>query len=150
MTAGGLIVLAAGGTGGHLFPAEALAAELSGRGFKLALVTDARGRPLALAGNPVDTHRIAGGGLAGKSPWAQSKAALGLGLGAAQALGLLGRLAPGAVVGFGGYASFPTVLAAILRGIPTAIHEQNAVLGRANRLLARRARRIATSFAATR
>ena len=150
MTAPGLIVLAAGGTGAHLFPAESLAAELLGRGFKLALVTDARGRPFALPGGPVDTHRIAGGGLAGQSPWAQAKAALGLGLGAAQAFGLLGRLAPSAVVGFGGYASFPTVLAAILRGLPTAIHEQNAVLGRANRLLARRVRRIATSFAATR
>ncbi|MEK7245242.1 MAG: undecaprenyldiphospho-muramoylpentapeptide beta-N-acetylglucosaminyltransferase [Pseudomonadota bacterium] len=149
MTAGGLVVLAAGGTGGHLFPAEALAAELSGRGFKLALITDARGRPLALAGGPVDTHRIAGGGLAGKSPWAQARAVFGLGFGAAQALALLGRLAPRAVVGFGGYASFPTVLAAILKGLPTAIHEQNAVLGRANRLLARGRVRVATSFAAT-
>jgi UDP-N-acetylglucosamine--N-acetylmuramyl-(pentapeptide) pyrophosphoryl-undecaprenol N-acetylglucosamine transferase len=149
-TTSGLIVLAAGGTGGHVFPAEALAAELSMRGFKLALVTDARGRSFALAGGPVDTHRVAGGGLAGKSPWAQAKAALALGLGAAQALRILGRLAPSVVVGFGGYASFPTVLAAILRGLPTAIHEQNAVLGRANRLLARARVRIATSFAATR
>jgi UDP-N-acetylglucosamine--N-acetylmuramyl-(pentapeptide) pyrophosphoryl-undecaprenol N-acetylglucosamine transferase len=150
MSAAGLIVLAAGGTGGHLFPAEALAAELAGRGFRLALVTDARGRPIALHGGEVATHRIAGGGLAGKNPWAQAKAALGLGLGLAQAFALLGRLRPPAVVGFGGYASFPTVLAAMLRGLPTAIHEQNAVLGRANRLLAGRARRIATSFPATR
>ncbi|MCC7015812.1 MAG: UDP-N-acetylglucosamine--N-acetylmuramyl-(pentapeptide) pyrophosphoryl-undecaprenol N-acetylglucosamine transferase, partial [Rhodospirillales bacterium] len=150
MTAPGLIVLAAGGTGGHLFPAEALAAELSGRGFRLALVTDARGRPFSLQGGEVATHRVAGGGLAGKNPWAQAKAAFGLALGATQALGLLGRLGPRAVVGFGGYASFPTVLAAILRGLPTAIHEQNAVLGRANRMLARGRVRIATSFPATR
>ena len=91
-----------------------------------------------------------GAGVAGKSRWAQAKAALALALGAAQAFALLGRLTPRAVVGFGGYASFPTMLAAILRGLPTAIHEQNAVLGRANRLLARRAGRIATSFPATR
>ena len=144
-----LIVIAAGGTGGHLFPAEALAAELSARRFNLALITDARGHPLVLTNGAVKTHRIAGGGLAGKSPWAQAKAVLGLGFGLTEAFRLLGRLAPRVVVGFGGYASFPTVLAAILKGIPTAIHEQNAVLGRTNRLLARGAGRIATSFPAT-
>ena len=148
-TTGGLVVLAAGGTGGHLFPAEALAAELSSRGFKLALVTDARGHSLARAGGDMGTHRIAGGPLAGKSPWARAGAVFGLGLGTVQAFALLGRLGPSAVVGFGGYASFPTVLAAMLRRLPTAIHEQNAVLGRANRLLARGVGRVATSFAAT-
>ncbi len=145
----GTIALAAGGTGGHLFPAEALAAELAGRGYTPVLITDARGRPLAVGSREIATHRIAGGGLAGKSSWAQAKAALALGVGVLQAFALLGRLKPRAVVGFGGYASFPTVLAAILRRIPAAIHEQNAVLGRANRLLARGVRRVATSFAAT-
>jgi UDP-N-acetylglucosamine--N-acetylmuramyl-(pentapeptide) pyrophosphoryl-undecaprenol N-acetylglucosamine transferase len=144
------IALAAGGTGGHLFPAEALAAELHGRGFAPVLVTDARGRPLALADGDAPMHRVAGGGLAGKNPWHQIKAVFALGLGAAQAFRLLGRIGARAVVGFGGYASFPTVLAAQARGIPTAIHEQNAVLGRANRLLAHGARRIAVSFAETR
>jgi UDP-N-acetylglucosamine--N-acetylmuramyl-(pentapeptide) pyrophosphoryl-undecaprenol N-acetylglucosamine transferase len=144
------IALAAGGTGGHLFPAEALATELQGRGFAPVLVTDARGRPLILPDGEAPTHRVAGGGLAGKNPWSQFKAVFALGLGAAQAFRLLGRIGAKAVVGFGGYASFPTVLAAQARGIPTAIHEQNAVLGRANRLLARGAKRIATSFAATR
>lgn len=147
--AGKLIVLAAGGTGGHVFPAEALAVELAGRGFRLALMTDARGRAIHVNDRQVDTHRIAAGGIAGKGLWRRVQGVLSLGLGAAQAFGLLGRLAPSAVVGFGGYASFPTMIAAILRGLPTAIHEQNAVLGRANRLLAKRVRRVATSFPAT-
>ncbi len=147
--AGKLIVLAAGGTGGHVFPAEALAVELAGRGFRLALVTDARGRAIHVNDRQVDMHRIAAGGIAGKGLWRRVQGVLSLGLGAVQAFGLLGRLAPSAVVGFGGYASFPTMIAAILRGLPTAIHEQNAVLGRANRLLAKRVRRVATSFPAT-
>lgn len=147
--AGKLIVLAAGGTGGHVFPAEALAVELAGRGFRLALVTDARGRAIHVNDRLVDTHRIAAGGIAGKGLWRRVQGVLSLGLGAGQAFGLLGRLAPSAVVGFGGYASFPTMLAAILRGLPTAIHEQNAVLGRANRLLAKGVGRVATSFPAT-
>jgi UDP-N-acetylglucosamine--N-acetylmuramyl-(pentapeptide) pyrophosphoryl-undecaprenol N-acetylglucosamine transferase len=143
-------VLAAGGTGGHLFPAEALAAELAGRGFAPQLVTDARGRPLSVAGRELETHRVAGAGIAGRGVWAGIKALGALAWGATQAFRLLGRLRPRAVVGFGGYASFPTVLAALARRIPTAIHEQNAVLGRANRVLARGAARVAASFAATR
>ena len=146
---GRLIVLAAGGTGGHVFPAEALAAELAGRGFGLALVTDARGRAIRVGEREVTTHRVMAGGIAGKNPWARVLGVLNLGLGAVQAFRLLGRLAPGAVIGFGGYASFPTLLAATLKGLPTAIHEQNAVLGRANRLLARWVGGIATSFAET-
>ncbi|MBM3565806.1 MAG: undecaprenyldiphospho-muramoylpentapeptide beta-N-acetylglucosaminyltransferase [Alphaproteobacteria bacterium] len=149
MSGQGLIVLAAGGTGGHVFPAEALAAELSGRGFALALVTDARGRAIGVGGREVETHRVAAAGIAGKSIAGRLLGALSLGRGTVQAFGLLGRLSPRAVVGFGGYAAFPTMLAAALKGLPAVIHEQNAVLGRANRLLAGRMRRIATSFPRT-
>ncbi len=148
-TSGRLIVLAAGGTGGHVFPAEALAAELAGRGFDLALVTDARGRAIRVGESEVPTHSIKAGGIAGKTPWGLARGLFDLGLGAIQAFKLLGRMAPRAVVGFGGYASFPTMLAARLRNLPTAIHEQNAVLGRANRLLARWMDGIAVSFAET-
>lgn len=143
------IVLAAGGTGGHMFPAEALARELVARGAAVALVTDRRGQAFgADLGAGITTHRIRAGrfdaGLIGK---AMGVAELLLGI--VQAGGVLRRIAPAVVVGFGGYPSVPTVLAAARRDIPTMIHEQNALLGRANRLLARRATRIALSFAET-
>jgi UDP-N-acetylglucosamine--N-acetylmuramyl-(pentapeptide) pyrophosphoryl-undecaprenol N-acetylglucosamine transferase len=141
-----LIVLTAGGTGGHVFPAEALAAELTARGYRLALVTDRRGQSYGGPLGEIDNYRISAGGIAGRGLAAKARAVLELGLGVLQARGLLKRLKPAAVVGFGGYASVPAMVAAALTGCPSAIHEQNAVLGRANRLLAGRVRRIATSF----
>ncbi len=141
-----LIVLAAGGTGGHVFPAEALARELMQRGHRLALVTDRRGDAYGGALGEIDTHRIRAGGIAGKGPLAKIKSVAELALGTVQARGLLKELKPSAVVGFGGYASLPTVMAAGFAGISTVLHEQNAILGRANRLLAGRARAIAVSF----
>lgn len=142
-----LIVLAAGGTAGHVFPAEALGRELLGRGCRVALITDQRGsaRGEFLAG--ADTYRIQAGGLAGKGIAARLHGGLELALGTWQARRLLARLKPAAAIGFGGYASVPTMVAASLGGLRTALHEQNAVLGRANRLLAGRVSRIATSFA---
>ncbi len=141
-----LVVLAAGGTGGHMFPAEALAAELSGRGCRLAMVTDRRGGSWQGALDGVETHRVRAGGIAGKSFAARLQSGPELAIGTWQARGILKRLRPAAVVGFGGYASVPTMLAACFGGYHTAIHEQNAILGRANRLLASRVERIATSF----
>lgn len=141
-----LVVLAAGGTGGHVFPAEALAAELVGRGQRLAAITDRRGGAWKGALSNIETHRILAGGVAGKNLAALLRSGPELAIGTWQARGLLKRLAPKAVIGFGGYASVPTMLAACFGGYRTAIHEQNAVLGRANRLLAPRVQRIATSF----
>ncbi len=141
-----LVVLAAGGTGGHVFPAEALAVELTGRGQRLAAITDRRGGAWKGALGSIETHRILAGGVAGKSLAALLKSGPELAIGTWQARALLKRLAPKAVIGFGGYASVPTMLAACFGGYRTAIHEQNAVLGRANRLLATRVRHIATSF----
>ncbi|HUL05379.1 MAG TPA: undecaprenyldiphospho-muramoylpentapeptide beta-N-acetylglucosaminyltransferase [Candidatus Acidoferrum sp.] len=141
-----VIVLAAGGTGGHMFPAEALAGELLSRGHGVALITDRRGGGFGERLPAVETHRIAAGGLAGTGIVGRAQGVVQLGLGFFQARGLLGRLKPAVAVGFGGYASVPTMLAASLSGVPTVLHEQNAVLGRANRLLAKRATRIATSF----
>lgn len=138
-----LVVLAAGGTGGHLFPAEALARELMGRGHRVALMTDKRGHAFPVEG--VATYRVPagrfGGGIAGKL-----RALIEIGAGMLTAGRLLKRLTPGAVVGFGGYPSVPTMLAAARLKLPSLIHEQNAVLGRANRMLARRVRRVATAF----
>jgi UDP-N-acetylglucosamine--N-acetylmuramyl-(pentapeptide) pyrophosphoryl-undecaprenol N-acetylglucosamine transferase len=140
------IVLAAGGTGGHMFPAEALATELIGRGCAVALVTDRRGGGFGDKMPAVEIYRISAGGLAGRSITRRIRGAVQLGVGVLQARWLLARLSPAAAVGFGGYASVPTILAASFAGIATVIHEQNAVLGRANRLLAKRATRIAAAF----
>jgi UDP-N-acetylglucosamine--N-acetylmuramyl-(pentapeptide) pyrophosphoryl-undecaprenol N-acetylglucosamine transferase len=142
-----LVILAAGGTGGHVFPAEALAGSLAARGFRLALVTDDRGTRYGGRLGTLDTHRLpirrmTGGFLR------RFIGALSLVPGYLAARALLGRLKPAAVVGFGGYPSLPTVAAARHR-FRTAIHEQNAVLGRVNRLVAGHVDAIATSFART-
>ena len=137
------VVLATGGTGGHVFPAEALAAQLRERGIEPVLFTDRRGNAF---GEEVAVRRIRGGAIAGQTPWGRIKSVAELAAGWVQAAWGLRRVSPRAVVGFGGYASVPTVLAAAATALPTIIHEQNAVLGRANRLLAKRAGRIATAF----
>ena len=142
-----LILLTAGGTGGHVFPAEALASELGRRGHRLALLTDRRGATYGGALAKIDSYPISGGGIAGKTFTQRLISLASLARGYWQARRLIRRLRPMAVVGFGGYASVPAVLAACHVGVPTMIHEQNAVLGRANRLLAPRVRRIATSYA---
>jgi len=143
---GAPIVLAAGGTGGHLFPAEALARELLARGRAVVLVTDRRAAAFKVEGVPVEHVRAATvlPGLAGKA-----RTAIELGVGALQALRILRRLRPAAVVGFGGYPSLPTAWAAGRVGIPLVLHEQNAVLGRANHLLARGVDLLALAFPAT-
>ncbi len=139
------VALAAGGTGGHVFPAEALASQLRERGIEPVLFTDRRGVSF---GGEMQVRHVRGGGIAGQSAWGRMKSITALGAGLAQAAWALRLLSPRAVVGFGSYASVPTVMAASLLGIPTILHEQNAILGRANRLLARRASRIATAFEA--
>ena len=142
---GDLVVLAAGGTGGHMFPAEALARELVARGSRVALVTDRRGQAFGDRLPGVALHRIPAGRFGG-GVVTKVVGLAGLALGTVAARRLLRTLAPAAVVGFGGYPSVPTMLAATRLGLPTMVHEQNALLGRANRLLAPRVRRIATSF----
>ena len=141
-----LIALAAGGTGGHLFPAEALARALLERNCRVALVTDRRGQAFGDKLPDIALHRIRAGRF-GAGLMSKVMAGAELALGTLESHRLLRRLAPAAVVGFGGYPSVPPMLAAARLGLPTLIHEQNAILGRANRLLAPRAKRIATSFA---
>jgi UDP-N-acetylglucosamine--N-acetylmuramyl-(pentapeptide) pyrophosphoryl-undecaprenol N-acetylglucosamine transferase len=141
-----LVVLATGGTGGHLFPAAALAEVLAQRACALALFTDRREvkLPPALSGLPIErlpAKGVAGRGLAGRV------LAMGeLAYGTWKAMRRLRHYRPAAVVGFGGYASVPTVLAAQRIGIPTVLHEQNAVIGRANRVAVGNAKAICTSF----
>jgi UDP-N-acetylglucosamine--N-acetylmuramyl-(pentapeptide) pyrophosphoryl-undecaprenol N-acetylglucosamine transferase len=140
------ILLAAGGTGGHLFPAEALAGALLGRGFAVDLVTDERGTGFAGKLSNVPVYRIASGGIAGKGVAVRAKNYARLMLGFLQSRSLLKRLRPSVAVGFGGYPSVPPILAAQWGRIRTVVHEQNAVAGRANRMLMKRANRVALSF----
>jgi UDP-N-acetylglucosamine--N-acetylmuramyl-(pentapeptide) pyrophosphoryl-undecaprenol N-acetylglucosamine transferase len=142
-------MLAAGGTGGHLFPALALAQELGRRGRTVDLVTDMRGASYGADFPARAVYRVPSATFAGRSPLAVGWAAWMLVRGIGAAFKLLGEVRPAALVGFGGYPSFPPLVAARLRGIPTALHEQNAVLGRANRMLAPRVSVIAASFAPT-
>ncbi|MFL6798197.1 MAG: undecaprenyldiphospho-muramoylpentapeptide beta-N-acetylglucosaminyltransferase [Xanthobacteraceae bacterium] len=144
---GSLVLLAAGGTGGHLFPAEALAEALGRRGIEVDLATDARAERYGTKFPAREIHLISSETLRNRDPLSLARTVALLGAGAWQAWRLLGRIRPAAVVGFGGYPTVPPVLAATLRKVPSLIHEQNAVMGRANRFLAARVDAIATSFA---
>ena len=142
----GIIVLAAGGTGGHLFPAQALAEELTRRGYVIHLMTDERVRDYGKAFPAAETHVVPSATLSMSTPWLLPQRALRLYSGYRQARAILKRLRPRAVVGFGGYPSFPPILAASRLGIPCCVHDQNAVMGRANRVLAKVADAVAASF----
>jgi len=146
MTDAPLIVLTAGGTGGHVFPAEALATELAARGYRLALVTDARGAAYGGTLGSIERHGMPAGQMLGRGAIGKLSGALSLFSGVMKTRRLFKRIRPALVVGFGGYASVPAIGAATNMGIPAMIHEQNAVLGRANRLFAGRVQRIATSY----
>lgn len=147
------IVLAAGGTGGHIFPAEALAEALQKHSAQCVFITDRRFKHYNSASykgvlGTLKMHEIfassLGGGLIKKMI-----SACGIVIGIVQAIVLLRKIKPKCVVGFGGYPSFPTMFAASLLGIETVIHEQNSVLGKANRVLARRVNLIATTYEMT-
>ncbi|MDA9532127.1 undecaprenyldiphospho-muramoylpentapeptide beta-N-acetylglucosaminyltransferase [Bradyrhizobium sp. CCBAU 25338] len=141
-----LILLAAGGTGGHLFPAEALGVELIRRGYRVRLVTDERAlRYSGLFSNDmIDVVRSETA--RGRNPLQLAYAGLTLAAGTLSAYRLIKRLKPVAVVGFGGYPTLPPLVAAKFAGVPSIIHDANAVLGRANRFLSSRVRAIATSL----
>lgn len=138
-------VLAAGGTGGHMVPAAALAAELANRGHKVSLVSDDRGVRFPGLFDGIDTHVLPAGRLGG-GPLGYIRAAGRIMAGRSMALRLYKELRPAAVIGFGGYPALPALLAAFRAGVPTVIHEQNAVLGRVNRFVAGRTSAIATSY----
>ncbi|QDY99307.1 undecaprenyldiphospho-muramoylpentapeptide beta-N-acetylglucosaminyltransferase [Nitratireductor mangrovi] len=142
----GVILLSAGGTGGHLFPAEALAHELAACGWSVHLATDDRAARYAGAFPAEATHTIASATIGSKNPLKVAQAFWSLWRGFREASVLMQRLKPKAVVGFGGYPTLPPVFAATRRGIPTVIHEQNAVMGRANKALAGRVTAIAGGF----
>lgn len=140
------VILAAGGTGGHMIPAHALAAELKKRGHGVALVTDERGARIPGLFDGVPIHILPAGRLGG-GPLGWVRAGMSIVAGRGQAKRLYRAFPPDVVIGFGGYPAFPALLAASSRNIPTILHEQNAVLGRVNRLLAGEAAAIATAYA---
>ncbi|MDB5696787.1 MAG: undecaprenyldiphospho-muramoylpentapeptide beta-N-acetylglucosaminyltransferase [Sphingomonas bacterium] len=142
-------VLAAGGTGGHMVPAAALATELTARGHRVALVSDARGVRFPGLFEGIQTHVLPAGRFQTRKPLGWLPAAREMWRGRAMARELYATFKPAAVIGFGGYPAFPALLAAFADKIPTAVHEQNAVLGRVNRLVARRVDAIATSYDST-
>jgi UDP-N-acetylglucosamine--N-acetylmuramyl-(pentapeptide) pyrophosphoryl-undecaprenol N-acetylglucosamine transferase len=139
-------VLAAGGTGGHMVPAAALAEELTRRGHRVALVSDARGVRFPGLFDGIQTHVLPAGRFQVKKPQGWPSAIREMWHGRAMARELYTTFRPAAVVGFGGYPAMPALLAAFADRIPTAVHEQNAVLGRVNRLVAGRVDAIATSY----
>lgn len=143
------VLVAAGGTAGHLFPAAALASVLLQRGIAVHLATDRRAVRFGDTFADDAIHVVASATIRARNPVALTQTAAALGLGFFQAWRLIGRLRPAAVIGFGGYPSVPPVLAAVWRGVPTVIHDANAVVGRANRLLAPRVTAIATTFPET-
>src|SRR5438445_5923170 len=146
MTTSPLILLAAGGTGGHLFPAEALGVELIRRGLRVRLATDARALRYSGLFSKDMIDVVPSETVRGRSPWSLAATGIKLVAGTAVALNLIRRLKPAAVVGFGGYPTLPPLMAARLLGVPGVIHDANAVLGRANRFLSRHVSAIATSL----
>jgi UDP-N-acetylglucosamine--N-acetylmuramyl-(pentapeptide) pyrophosphoryl-undecaprenol N-acetylglucosamine transferase len=140
------IVLSAGGTGGHLFPAQALAGELVRRGKSIVVITDRRGTNYAKAFPGATIETVPSAAFSDRSLLGLMAAPFEIAAGIASALGKLTRLKPGAVIGFGGYPSLPVMIAAWLGRFPTAILEQNAVTGRANRAVMNKVQVVAAAF----
>lgn len=141
-----LAILAAGGTGGHMFPARALAEALLERSWRVALVTDKRGGGFGESLPEVETRQVRAGAVAGGGFFGKVKGIINLLLGTTQAISFMTQRRPDVVVGFGGYASIPALMAAAQLRRPILLHEQNAVAGRANRLMAGKASLIATAY----
>ncbi|MBY5442637.1 MULTISPECIES: undecaprenyldiphospho-muramoylpentapeptide beta-N-acetylglucosaminyltransferase [Rhizobium] len=142
----GIVLLAAGGTGGHVFPAEALAFKLKERGYSVHLVTDSRAERYAGKFPAEEIHVVPSATIGSKNPVAVVRSLWTLWSGMRAAKKLIQRLRPIIVVGFGGYPTVPPLLAATRLGVPSMIHEQNAVMGRANKALATRVQAIAGGF----
>lgn len=142
------IILTAGGTGGHIFPSIAVAEELLYRGHTIFFVTDARGLKLSKTSEKILVKSIGASHIHGNIQL-KLKGVFSIAVGLLQAFRIIAQQKPCCVAGFGGYASFPMMFAATLFGLPTLIHEQNAVMGRTNRAFSKKATFIATSFKET-
>ena len=140
------ILLVGGGTGGHMFPAQALAENLKAQGWEIALMTDARGRKHCgrIPADPIIEVQAAS--ISPRKPIQAINGALKLARGVKQAKAFIREWKPDVIVGFGGYPAFPAMRAAQSAGLPTILHEQNAVLGRVNRVFAAKATHVVTGF----
>jgi len=145
----GVILLCAGGTGGHLFPAEAVAHEMIARGYTIHLAADERVERFAGKFPAEEIHQISSATFASKNPVSVMRTLFSLYSGYAQSGKLIDRLKPKAVAGFGGYPTLPPLMAAQKKDVPTLVHEANAVLGRANRFLGKRVDKVAIGFGNT-
>ncbi|MEE9375499.1 MAG: undecaprenyldiphospho-muramoylpentapeptide beta-N-acetylglucosaminyltransferase, partial [Rhizobiaceae bacterium] len=141
------VLLSAGGTGGHLFPAQALAQEMAQTGWRIHLATDPRAKTFVANFPAEEVHIIKSATFTGKNPIALTKTFSALAGGYFAARGVISKVKPDIVVGFGGYPTVPPLLAAIHKGLPSILHEQNAVMGRANKFLSNKVTAIATGFA---
>ena len=134
-----LLVLAAGGTGGHMFPAQAIAEEMVARGWQVKLSTDSRGaRYCKNFPSGVEVLVINSATFSGRSIFGKLSVPLKIFYGVFQSLLWFKRNKPSCVVGFGGYPSIPAITAALIWRIPTILHEQNGVLGQVNKLFAKK------------
>ena len=141
-----LAVVAAGGTGGHMFPAEALARELNDRGWDVVLASDKRGAAFAANFPAIERLSLEAATFKKSDPIGMARAAIKIGLGIMQARKAFKRLKPWAVIAFGGYPSYPALMAALGRKDITLIHEQNSVLGRSNRQIVKQVDAVACAF----
>lgn len=142
----GPVMIAAGGTGGHLFPGQALAQELRRRGHDIVLITDERVQRFDRLIPGADVFSVPAATFSGRGLFGLFQALGKIISGTSQSIGILGRTKPALVIGFGGYPTLPPMLAAILRRVPTIVHEQNAVLGRVNKVVAPFVHAIASTF----
>jgi len=139
-----LLLIAAGGTGGHLFPAQALAEEMLRRGWRVKLATDSRGARYT-GGFPhvTEVERVPAATFARRGIPAKLTAPFPIARGVMSSFASMLRDRPTSVVGFGGYPAIPALSAALILRLPCMIHEQNGVLGRVNRFFARRLGKVA-------
>ncbi|MBV1885534.1 MAG: glycosyltransferase, partial [Parvibaculaceae bacterium] len=142
----GPVVIAAGGTGGHLFPGQALSQELLRRGHRVVLITDERVQHFDRLFPGVQIFSVPAATFSGRGLFSRLAALAKIIKGTFSSLAVLARVKPSVLIGFGGYPTLPPMLAALLRGIPSAVHEQNAVLGRVNKLVAGRVGAVASTF----
>lgn len=141
-----IAVVAAGGTGGHLFPAQALAEALIARGWRIVLASDERAAAFAESFPAEERIGLSARTFRRGDPVSMAQAGVAIVRGVLQARAAFSRIDPAVVVGFGGYPSVPGLVAGITQGRPTLLHEQNAVMGRANRRLASHVRAVACAF----
>jgi len=141
-----IAVVAAGGTGGHLFPAQALAEALIARGWRIVLASDERAAAFAESFPAEERIGLSARTFKRGDPVSMAQAGIAIVRGVLQARAAFSRIDPAVVVGFGGYPSVPGLLAGVTQGRATLLHEQNAVMGRANRRLASHVRAVACAF----